>query len=65
MRLARSATDYTQRTGINGFDLSPYQLAFAQRVLDERDRLEWKDTARSVEIGSAAAHGAKVEWEKI
>ena len=63
MRLARAATDYTQRTGQNGFDLSPLQLQFAMRVLNERDRIAWKDSARAVEHGAASANGAKVDWE--
>jgi hypothetical protein len=63
--MARAATDYTQRTGIDGFGLSPLQLRFAQRVLDQRERLDRLRMARAMEAAFVAAHGGEVDWNKL
>lgn len=65
VRLARAATDYTQRTGIDGFGLSPLQLQFAQRVLAERDRVDRLNMAKAVHAAFMAANGGEVDWSKL
>lgn len=67
MRLARDATDLRQRTGINGFDLSPLELEWQMRVLDERTRATARLDGLVTEtaIGSAFATKDKYDWSSM
>lgn len=65
MRWVRAATDYTQRTGQDGMEMSPYQLAFAQRVMEVRDKGKRHELAMIVHHAIAAGNGAKVNWEEV
>ena len=65
MRWARAATEYTQRTGQSGVDLSPHQLAFAQKMLEARDREKRREQAAIMSAAVAQGNGAKVDWDKL
>lgn len=63
MHLVRQAQEYTNRTGRNGFHLTPLQLMFAMESFSHSDktRLMGEALATSAGFGNEKAHKILVE----
>jgi hypothetical protein len=65
MRLVCDASEYTVRTGRDGFALSPFELSFAIRTFAEIDRSERNFTAQAVAAAMGNEESAKLLQEII
>lgn len=65
MRVVRDASEYTVRTGRDGFALSPFELSFAIRTLAEVDRSERNFMAQAVAAAMGNDESAKLLQEII